>query len=225
LQRKYPNLNLVKTPHRIHIEAFRCRCFYLIGQGYNVLNPLSLRDREEPDISGCLVASIEAFIQAPDAPEWVIHYSIKDDPPVNTQKKYGKSRPRADIAFEWVRRGKRPLFRLEAKWVGAKKTSLGAKKGYLGDEGIGCFLSGYYPVDIGYAGMLAYVHSEDEATWAVKIQEKLSEKAEQLRIQKFNGQPWKRDESQEQFHAFISIHSCPLPIGQLHITHLLLRFC
>ena len=109
--------------------------------------------------------------------------------------------------------------------VGVEKMSLGARRGYLGNEGIGRFLSGYYPVEIGHAGMLAYVHSEDEATWATKIQNKLTEKAEQLRIQISNGQAWKRDESQEQFHAFISIHDCPLPVGRLHITHLLLQFC
>jgi len=183
-----------------------------------------LHDAEEPDVTGFLSEAIDSVLQSPGAPDWADQYSIKDDPPVNVPEKQGKGRPRVDIVFEWVRRGNRPLFRIEAKWIGARKPSLGSKKGYLGDEGIGCFLQGHYPVEIGHAGMLGYVHSDTEAVWAEKIRLLLVKKAKQLNVRKSDGHVWKRDEAQGGSYAFIAIHDCPPPVGPLQITHLLLQF-
>ena len=219
------NANRYLDISKIYRETFRQHCLCLIGKGYATLDCQLLKSREEPDVTGCLVNAIEMVMQAKEAPKWASRYSIKDDPPISISGKYGKDRPRADLAFEWVRRGKRPLLRFEAKWIGNKKRSLGSKKGYLGDEGIGSFLSGYYPAEIGYAGMLAYVHSEDSDVWGKKIENKLSAMAEQLKIRKVNGQVWEHDRSQEQFHSFVSIHDCSAPVGELHITHFLLQFC
>ena len=81
---------------------------------------------------------------------------------MNVQGKLGKSRPRVDIEFERVVRGKRPRLRFEAKRLNSATGHTVAK--YLGEEGLGCFLSGKYPMMHAEAGMLGYVQGEDEPT-------------------------------------------------------------
>lgn len=210
---------------KTRIEAFRKHCFDLIGRGYAGLDRKWLQNKEEPDVTGCLVEAIEAIMNDPKAPMWMEQYSITDNPPLNVPGKLGKSRPVVDIKFEFSASHPRLRYLLEAKWIGTRKPSLGSKKGYLGEEGISCFLSGRYPVDIGHAGMLGYVYSDNESIWAEKIRKKMATKLKPLHIRKSDNQVWKRDKTQESFHAFISIHDCPPPVGELHITHLLLRFC
>ena len=91
--------------------------------------------------------------------------------------------------------------------------------------GLECFLSGKYPVDNQQAGMLAYVHSDDEAIWAKKIQASLEEKRKGLKIKNDHNPVWKKDKAQEPFHAYISKHCVPQGAETpLRITHLLLCF-
>lgn len=221
----HSNLEPVDDISKARIETFRCGCFKLIHEGYKRFAcPEKLRNFEETDITGHLIAHIQKFLFTPHAPEWTEQFAIKENSPLNVPDRSGKTRPLVDMEFEFTAR-LRMHYRVEAKWIGAEKRSLGSRMGYLGEEGIGRFLSNYYPVKIGHAGMLAYVHSDDEATWAKKIRDKLRRNATHLKIRISGGRVWEKDEAQKRFCAFISIHDCPLPVGQLHITHLLLRFC
>lgn len=187
--------------------------------------PKSLQDEEEPAVTGKLIESIRCAMNVDDGPEWMNNFSIHDNAPVNVCGRTGKNRPIVDFQFEFVASGPRPLFRIEAKWLGTQKTSIGSKEGYLGSEGIGCFLSGKYPANIGHAGMLGYIHSEDETVWAAKIEEHFRRNSAELKVVKSNGQVWQRDKIQKGYHAFISVHACKASIGTLKITHLFLRFC
>jgi len=221
-QRKQRTVN---SPPSIHREAFRRRCFQLIHTGYNRLNPASLHDSEEPAVTGELVRFIEKAMDSPGTPEWYSQFVVRDNPVLNVPGKQGKNRPLADMEF--MHTGYCPRFRylIEAKWVGDSKTSLGAAEGYLGAEGIGCFLSQKYPTDNQQAGMLAYVHSDDEATWVKKIQATIEKKKRDLKIKKSNNSVWVKDKTQEPFHAYISKHSVPANAKiPLCITHILLCF-
>lgn len=139
-----------------------------IAEGYARMDQEFFSDAEEPAITGELVARMRDFLESGgDGPAWRAYYSIHDDPPLNVVGKLGKSRPRVDIEFERVARGKHPRLRFEAKRL---DSSTGHRVGvYLGDEGLGCFLSGKYPTTHAEAGMLGYVQSEDEPTWAERI--------------------------------------------------------
>lgn len=217
--------NPVASPGDAYVEVFRCRCFQLIHTGYRRLVPKSLRAEEEPAITGELVKSIREAMNVTEAPEWMDHFTVRDNSPLNVAGRTGKSRRVVDVEFEFTDHRPRARYLLEAKWIGTQKRSLGDKKGYLGAEGIGCFLFDKYPVNIGHAGMLGYVHSDDEATWAKKIEKHLDTRSGELRIKKSHGQVWRRDKTQRGFHAYVSVHHCQAPVGQLKITHLLLSFC
>jgi hypothetical protein len=213
------------SPSTIYRETFRCRCFQLIHTGYSRLEPAALHDAEEPAVTGELVCAIQGAMDCADALEWYSQFAVHDNPPLNVSGKQGKNRPQADMEFEHTSSRPRFRYRIEAKWVGEHKTSLGSAKGYLGDEGIGCFLSGKYPADNQQAGMLAYVHSDDEVTWAEKIQAGIEAKKRPLRIKDHHNKVWEKDKIQEPFHAYISEHCVPADTETpLRITHLLLCF-
>jgi len=221
----HSQLTPIESAPETYVEAFRCHCFELIHTGYGRLVPKSLRYEEEPAVTGELVKSIQEAMDISGGPEWMESFAVSENVPLNVEGRIGKRRPVVDIQFTLNNSRPRSRYELEAKWVGTEKLSLGNKRGYLGDEGIGCFLSGKYPVKIGHAGMLGYVHSDDEATWAKKIEKHLRAKSEELKIEEFNGRVWQRDNTQQGFHAYISVHDCQASVGRLKITHLLLRFC
>lgn len=221
-RRKKGGVNAASSVYR---EAFRKHCFELIHTGYRCLDPASLHDAEEPAVTGELIRAIQEGMDFPGCPEWYAQIAVKDNLPLNVSGKQGKNRPLVDMGFEHTSSRPRWRYLIEAKWVGKSKTSLGSVKGYLGSEGIGCFLSGKYTVDNQQAGMLAYVHSDDEATWAQKIQACLEKMKQTLKIKNDDNPVWKKDTTQEPFHAYISTHYAPAHAKiPLNITHLLLRF-
>ncbi len=134
----------------------------LLAGGYQRLTPAELTDSEEPEITGELCKAIEAFMASPEAPAWVDHYALRDDPKLNVPGRLGDARPRIDIEVERVQRGERPKFRFEAKRLGRKHT-VGT---YLGSAGLGAFLDGYYPLTLPEAGMLGYCQEQDSVHWA-----------------------------------------------------------
>ena len=153
--------------------AMRTHVFRLIAEGYARMDKARFGVEQEPAITGALVEQMRAFLETDaDAPSWCAYYSIHDDPPLNVGRKLGKSRPRVDIEFERVACGKRPRLRFEAKRLdSATGHSVSV---YLGNDGLGCFLSGKYPTTHAEVGMLGYVQSDDEATWAKRIASALS---------------------------------------------------
>jgi hypothetical protein len=59
----------------------------------------------------------------------------------------------------------RPRLRFEAKRLRRNRDVVQ----YLGEDGLGCFTSGKYPLTLPEAGMLGYVQNSNETTWAAKI--------------------------------------------------------
>jgi hypothetical protein len=153
-------------------ERLRQHAHELIAQGYARMDKAAFVQQHEPAITGELVRQIRAFLESGQSvPEWVADYSIHDDPPLNTAGKVGNTRPRVDIEFEYVVRGKRPRLLFEAKRLCSGTGHSVA--GYLGEDGLGCFLSGRYPLTHGEAGMLGYIQSATEEVWAAKIASRL----------------------------------------------------
>ena len=67
------------------------------------------QDREEDDITGELVQAMKEIQDQDDIPDWIVNYTIYEDPRLNVPGKKGKRRPKVDIQFEIVR----PLFSFE----------------------------------------------------------------------------------------------------------------
>jgi hypothetical protein len=152
---------------RTYARQLRAHAHRLIAEGYARMNKAAFAREQEPVITGELVREMKVFQQLNEAPTWAVYYDIADDPPLNVANRLGKARPRVDIQFEPVVRGRRPSLRFEAKRLSS--ASGHTVTGYLGEEGLGSFLSGHYPTTHGEAGMLGYVQSEDEETWAGRI--------------------------------------------------------
>lgn len=156
------------TLFQAYAVAMRTHALRLIAEGYARMDKALFADEQEPSITGALVDRMRVFLEeVADAPSWCAFYSIHDDPPLNVAQKLGKSRPRVDIEFERVGSGKRPRLRFEAKRLNSATGHTVA--GYLGENGLGCFLTGKYPMTHAEAGMLGYVQSDKENAWAEKI--------------------------------------------------------
>ena len=150
--------------------------FFLVGAGYDrlVARRSSLAQAEEPAITGELHRSIEEYLDSDDAPGWADSYTCFDDPPEHSQPgssppKLGTHRPRIDIKFQRNAPRPRPRFRFEAKRLHRN----GSIAAYVGSEGLGAFLTRYYPCAEG-VGMLGYVQSGQNDEWAKALQKKLS---------------------------------------------------
>ena len=192
----------------------------LIAEGYARMDKARFGVEQGPAITGALVEQMRAFLEADaDAPSWCTYYTIHDDPPLNVGQKLGKSRPRVDIEFERVAIGKRPRLRFEAKRLNSATGH--TVSGYLGKDGLGCFLSGKYPMTHAEAGMLGYVQSDDEKTWARRISTALGKDRSEYGVEEplFCEQPT----SAGLAHTYISNHhTIAAPHTMVH--HVLLRF-
>ena len=106
----------------------------------------------------------EARLQS-NAPTWMIHMYVADDPPVNAPGRLGKQRRRVDVEFERSERGAAFHFHCEAKRLYRSDSVLE----YLGNEGLGMFLAGEYAHDEEIGGMLGYVQTEGVAEWLARL--------------------------------------------------------
>jgi len=155
----------------LYQDAFVKKCHALIALGYAKLDRTSLRTAEEPVITGELVKAIKNVLEEDDAPGWMAHFYLADDPPQNAPGRMGKSRRRVDIEFErGGSRGVRPRLHFEAKRL-YKSSSVSA---YLGDEGLSLFVTGEYAALQDAGGMIGYVQLGTPADWIERIRQALA---------------------------------------------------
>ncbi len=203
-----------------YADALCKHAHWIIAEGYQRLEKAAFARAQEPTITGELVQAMRAFLESgEDAPSWVTLYSIHDDPPVEAGGRLGRSRPRVDIEFERIGAGRRPRLRFEAKRLCSPTGHTVA--GYLGEDGLGCFLTGRYPTRDGEAGMLGYVQSGDTAIWAEKIAVQLIEGGGEHGSLTL---PFERQQIHATLeHTYVSHH-----LGRdeepLEVHHILLRF-
>jgi hypothetical protein len=155
----------------LYETAFVKKCHTLIALGHARLDAPSLRSAQETAITGELVKEIKNVLQKDDAPRWMAHFYVADDPPQNVLGRLGKSRRRVDIEFErGGRRGVRPLLHFEAKRL-YNHSSVSA---YLGGDGLGLFVAGEYAATQYVGGMIGYVQLDTPAMWVERIRESLT---------------------------------------------------
>jgi len=154
----------------VYVAELRVHAITLIWLGYRRLPIATLGAAEEDHITGELVRAMKLVVRDPYSPVWVDHYEIREQTPQNIAERHGKCRPRMDIEVERHQRGPRPCLGFEAKRLGRGNT-IGD---YLGSEGLGAFLTSYYPTTHGEAGMLGYVQENGCDEWLVRIRTELS---------------------------------------------------
>lgn len=155
--------------HEVYIVELREHALALVWLGYQRMRVTDFLIADEDEITGELARHMDAVTQAEDTPPWAEHYTVKEQVRSHTAGRFGKRRPIVDVEFERHKRGRRPRLRFEAKRLGR-----GAGIGdYLGSEGLGAFLEGYYSLTHNEAGMLGYIQEGTEQAWAEKLSVKL----------------------------------------------------
>lgn len=156
------------TLRQVYAASLRVHAHCLVAEGYARMDKATFARAQETVITGELVREMREYLESQDnAPTWAAYYTIQEDPPLNVEGRLGKDRPRVDIEFMRISPGPRPRLPFEAKRL---NTSTGHNvSGYLGPEGLGCFISGRYPMTHDEAGMLGYVQSDSDEIWAERI--------------------------------------------------------
>lgn len=150
----------VKTVHRV------------LAAGYRRLDVVKLAKKEETAITGLLVDKMRALVESRACPRGAQHFAIHDDQP-HSGALEGRYRPRIDIVVQRTGVGRQPRFHFEAKRLYATDSV----SEYVGEDGMGCFLSGRYAKEAPDAGMLGYVQKDTPEVWATKLEKKLGARA------------------------------------------------
>ena len=205
-------------------RLFIPRVHTLLKLGYDRLTPKQYAREEETAITGDLVESIEAVLDYPTG-DWMRFYSVYDDPPVNEprrrgrRRRRGRERRRVDIRLASSKTSPRTRFRFECKRLDATR---GVDR-YLGGEGLGCFLAGKYAQQDSRAGMVGYVQSDSEDTWARRIATALGASADEYAVR--HDSPWRHEPViKELEHTYRSGHGRGRGRGAIEVYHTLLRF-
>lgn len=151
--------------HAVYIIELREHALALVWLGYQRMKADDFALAEEDAITGELVKEMKSAIEDADAPEWSEHYSVSEQVRSDAKGKLGKRRPIVDVELERHTRGPRPRLRFEAKRLGKNS----GVRDYVGSEGLGAFLDGYYSRTHNEAGMLGYIQTQTADYWAGKL--------------------------------------------------------
>lgn len=197
--------------------AFVGHAHRLLALGYARLARGDFAVAEEETITGCLVGEIEAVLDDPGRRRWTRWLSIHEEARIHDPKRTGKKRRRLDIRIESAERLPRSRLAFEAKRLGPGHPV----SGYLGDEGLGCFLAGSYAREQRIAGMLGYVQAGEPQDWAEKIERAMVRDPHKVRL--LPGGVWRQERLvRELEHTFRSGHSRPAVGTNLEVFHTLL---
>jgi len=210
----------ISANRKIYSDAFYIQVHELIQMGHERMNFGLYQNSEEPNITGELVKSIETVLEDDLSPDWVIWYAVYDDPPINTEGRYGKYRQRVDVKIVRHLKGKRPKMQFEAK----RLYNNSSVSKYLGNEGLGCFLSGEYAHEHKEAGMLGYVQVKSEATWANKIRSHIEKEPQNYCLCK-NGRWIKTSITPNLKYTYRTSHNRAKTKEPIGISHIFLNFC
>jgi len=203
---------------KVYSDAFRGSAHRLILMGYERLDAASHQNSDEEDISGELVRVMNEVIQDDNAEDWLVPFSASNESPVDAPGRTGKSR-RVDIMIVMSQRGPHPQLQFEAK----RLYNNGSARLYLGEEGLGRFLSGKYAHKHEEAGMLGYVQTDDEQTWADRIQARLDEGRNEYAVCE-DGLWNKHTVIRGPRHTYLTRHNRTDPPRPIAIYHIFLRF-
>lgn len=151
--------------------AFRRHCHRFLAIGYREALPrIKSEPDQETDITGYICEAIENWFLV--NPQESFLFFIKDDPPLCGSGKTGKRRPRTDIIISYAA-GKRPEFFFEAKRL--HRTKAVASR-YIGEQGLGCFISGRYAAHCHEAAMVGYVQTDTPERWQATLQSNVEQR-------------------------------------------------
>ncbi len=160
----------------VYRSQFRLHAHQLIAWGHSDARyKIQSNDEDEPSITGYITEAIRSRLRT-NSPPWCVYYCVREDTPIETNRRSGRNRLRPDIIIETIL-GSRPEYTFEAKRL--RKKGYGADK-YINSKGVGRFVSGQYALRYDEAAMLGYVQSDSLVNWQEIIKNMIAQNAKQL---------------------------------------------
>ena len=160
-----------------YLVVLREDAHQLLAWGYADTRSQLPKARDEYDITDWIAAAMARRIENPKTPERFTLYAIHNERPIKPAGEHGKDRPKLDIQIE--RCGIRPkrYYTFEAKRLrdDSKASVSNTLKHYLGEDGVGRFVSGRYESESIEAAMLGCIQAHDADFWIGKIGAELLE--------------------------------------------------
>lgn len=154
-----------------YVSALREDAHLLLAWSYADARPNLRAARDEYDLTGMLADAMEARINNPLTPERFSLYSVHNERPISPTAELGKDRPKLDIQIE--RCGIRPKigYTFEAKRLrdDQKANPSSCVAHYLGDDGVGRFVTGKYEKGNSEAAMLGCFQAHKAEFWINRI--------------------------------------------------------
>jgi hypothetical protein len=114
---------------------------------------------------------MDSRINNPLTPERFALYSVHNERPISPKAELGKDRPKLDIQIERCGVRPKPSYTFEAKRLrdDARTSPSVCLAHYLGDDGVGRFVSGKYEGKSIEAAMLGCIQAHNAAFWMGRI--------------------------------------------------------
>ena len=215
-------LNINQSDDSIdYVASFHRDALYLIVVGHERLteNTTDYSNEEEPNITGELVRCTNEYIDSISSHTWTSFYDVRDESPENTQERLGKHRKKVDIVC--TRTGTKPRSRIKFEAKRLKRPGFPVRE-YVGNTGLGEFLSGKYAPECDTAGMLGYIQSDNCDYWAEQIPDALNKRKTEVHLTK-DGQ-WQKVSLENVNDCYKTRHNRPTVKRELMVYHLLLDF-
>jgi hypothetical protein len=160
----------------VYGEAFRLHAHQLLAWAHEDAKALFQDHMDEPDLTGLLAEAMwKRLNEHPNTPDAYLHYSIGDQVPHSPAGQLGNDRLRLDLTV--IRNGIRPrlVFVMEAKRLRTQGFPIGK---YIGEGGMGDFISCRYAADSPEAAMIGLVGNRDTAYWHTELRRAADEDAQ-----------------------------------------------
>jgi len=155
----------------LYLAVLREDAHQLLAWGYADTRSQLTTARDEYDLTGLIAQAMDNRTNDPGTPERFSFYSVRPEHPFSPCGERGKDRPRLDIQIE--RTGDRPkrYFTFEAKRLrDDRQASVSdSLNHYLGADGVGRFVEGYYATESTEAAMLGCVQAHDPPFWLDRV--------------------------------------------------------
>ncbi len=153
-----------------YLVVLREDAHQLLAWGYADARTKLPTARDEYDLTGLISEAMDRRTNDPRTPERFSLYSVRPEHPFSPGSERGKDRPKLDIQIERSGRPKR-YFTFEAKRLrdDSRASVSDSLDHYLGKEGVGRFLQGYYAAESREAAMVGCVQAHDPVFWLDRI--------------------------------------------------------
>lgn len=151
-----------------YADTFRLHVHQLLAWAHRDARNRLAADLDEPSLTGLLAEAIKRRLYEDETtPEEYRRYDIHDQPPENPESELlGNERRRLDLSITCTGSIPRPVFTLEAKRLRTGGYPIGK---YVGDGGMGDYISGRYAPTHVEAAMVGLIQNRDVAYWMAEL--------------------------------------------------------